>query len=219
MLTTTVLGDPSAVPPPDLVWDGQRGDFALVTSPGQGPRGGLRGGQALATAICMLLFTDAQCDASELTFEMRGDRRGWVGDCFDLDAGAGETALGSKLWLYRRSPLVADTGRKIEDEARRCLQTLIDPQQACVRIDVAAVVDGVAGRVALSINLYGQDGSQIFAARFDDLWQAVARVEAPLAAWPPNHTPARPSQSLAGVDGALLVPQTSGVPGEGFNVL
>ena len=180
-ITTRVITDPTAVPPPDIIWiDGIRGDFQIVAAPGQGPRGGLRGGQALASAICLCLFTDTQCDPSELTIFMRGDSRGWAGDGFDIDAGAGERPLGSKLWLYRRSELVAETGRKIEDECRRCLQTLID-QKACVRIDAAATVDAPNGRVGVVISLYGDDGAQIFAAKFDDLWQALDGVSNPIS--------------------------------------
>jgi phage gp46-like protein len=171
-ITTRVVADPQAIPAPDIIWDGVRGDFALVSAAGQGPRGGLRGGQAFATAVCLLLFTDAQIDDSELTIFMQGDKRGWAGDGFDIDATAGETALGSKLWLYRRAELVAETGRAIEDETRRVLQTLLD-QKACARIDVAATVDAPNGRVALQIDIYGDDGARVFAQKFDDLWQAM----------------------------------------------
>ena len=180
-ITTRVLADPAAIPAPDIIWiDGVRGDFQIVSAPGQGPRGGLRGGQALASAICLLLFTDAQCDETELTPFSGGDRRGWVGDGFDLDAGAGEGPLGSKLWLFRRSALVDETGRAIEDECRRCLQTLI-AQKACARIDVAATVDAPNGHVGVVIDLYGEDGAQIFAAKFDDLWQALNGVQHPIS--------------------------------------
>jgi phage gp46-like protein len=172
-ISTRVLAEPAAIPPPDIVWNGLRGDFALVSGTGQGPRGGLRGGQAFATAVALLLFTDAQCADSELTIFMAGDRRGWAGDGFDLDATAGETPLGSKLWLYRRSELTDETGRKIEDEARRVLQTLID-QQACARIDLAAAVDAPGGRVMLDIEIYGKTGAKLFAKKFDDLWQAMS---------------------------------------------
>jgi phage gp46-like protein len=172
-ISTRVLAEPTAVPAPDIVWDGRRGDFAIVSGAGQGPRGGLRGGQAFATAVCLLLFTDVQCDESELTSFMAGDRRGWAGDGFDIDAAVGETALGSKLWLYRRSELTDETGRKIEDEARRVLQSLID-QQACARIDLAASVDAPGGRVTLDIEIYGEDGARLFARKFDDLWQAMS---------------------------------------------
>jgi phage gp46-like protein len=172
-ITTRALSDPQAIPAPDIIWNGVRGDFALAVAPGHGPRGGLRGGEAFATAVCLLLFTDAQIDDSELTVFMGGDRRGWAGDGFDIDATAGETALGSKLWTYRRAVLVAETGHAVEDEARRVLQTLID-QKACARIDAAATVDAPNGRLTLALDFYGEDGARVFALKFDDLWQAMS---------------------------------------------
>lgn len=156
--------------PPDIVWDGFRGDFALVDGPDQGPDGGLKSGQQLATAVAMLLFTDARADATDLRFEHAGDRRGWVGDGFDI--ASGETELGSRLWLFRRHELIAETGRLIEDEALRALQPLID-QQAVVSIRAAAEVDAGAGRIALALDLFGRNGERVYHARFDDLWKAL----------------------------------------------
>lgn len=163
--------------PPDIVWDGYRGDFALVTADNHGPAGGLRSGQQLATAVLMLLFTDARAAPEDIRFEHAGDRRGWVGDGFDL--APGETELGSRLWLYRRHELTDETARLIEDEALRALQPLID-QQAVVTINARAEADKVAGTVALALDLFGRNGDRVYQARFDDLWKAIDGVSAPL---------------------------------------
>ncbi|MCW2276384.1 hypothetical protein GJ654_18830 [Rhodoblastus acidophilus] len=166
-ITTRVLTTKNAVPPPDIVWNGVRGDFALAAD------GGLRGGETFASAVCMLLFSDAACEKSDLTMFDNGDRRGWIGDAFDIDAGAGEGPMGSLLWRFRRSELVAETGYKVEDAARSALRPLIT-QKACARIDVSAEVDAPAGLIRLFVTIYGEDGGVMWAARFDILWQAIA---------------------------------------------
>lgn len=171
LITVTPLSDAGVeVLPPDIVWDGVRGDFALAAGGTEGPAGGLRAANPLATAVLMLLFTDARAEAYELRFEHRGDRRGWVGDGFDVDVAAGEAPLGSKLWLYRRHELTELTGLEVAAEAERALQPLI-AQGAVVRVAATAEIDKVAGRLSLKINLYGRDGREAYAAQYDVLWR------------------------------------------------
>lgn len=170
-LTVTPLEDAGvAVLPPDIVWNGFVGDFAISTKPADGGVGGLVARNPIETAVLLLLFTDAQADPTDLTFEQHGDRRGWVGDGFDVDTANGEAPLGSRLWLFRRSVLNAGTLQAIEDEARRALQPLID-QQVVVRIDVSGSTDPASNRLILAVNLYGRDGTKVYAARFDPLWK------------------------------------------------
>lgn len=165
---------------PDIIWDGQTGDFALVTKPGQGSRGGLRAGEAIATAVLIQLFTDKRVKKSDLRFEHHGDQRGWVGDGFDVDANHGEAELGSRLWLFRRASLTTKTAREVEDAAREALQVLLN-QAVAVRADVNATSDIVAGRLVLDISLFGKRGERVFAARFNDLWSFFDGVQKPLA--------------------------------------
>lgn len=170
-LTLTPLADAGvSLLPFDIVWDGTRGDFAISGGGDDGPAGGFVSANPLGTAALLLLFTDGRADDQALRFEHRGDRRGWPGDGFDVDEAAGEAPLGSLLWLFRRAALLDVTGQEIEAEALRALRPLIR-QGACATITTAAAVDKAGGRVALSIGLYGRDGAQVYAARFDVLWR------------------------------------------------
>ena len=170
-LTITPLAEAGvAVLPPDIVWSGTVGDFAVSTRPQDGPVGGLVAANPLRTAVLILLFTDARADTAQLRFEHRGERRGWPGDGFDLDRTAGEEPLGSTLWIYRRHELTDDTGRAMAAEAERALQPLL-AQKAVARIEVGFEVDKARGKVVLPIRLYGRDGRQSYAERFDYLWR------------------------------------------------
>ncbi|MGU3539972.1 phage GP46 family protein [Methylobacterium sp. A54F] len=170
-LTLTPLADAGvAVLPPDVLFDGTVGDFAISERPEDGGVGGLVAANPLRTAAILLLFTDARAETWELRFEHRGDRRGWPGDGFDVDTAGGEAPLGSKLWIYRRHELTDETGREMAAEAERALQPLIG-QGAVVRITTAATVDKARGRVLLQVALYGRDGRAVYAPQFDLLWR------------------------------------------------
>lgn len=169
-LTITPLGDAGVVVlPPDIVWDGTSGDFAVSTDQADGGVGGLVARNPYQTAVILLLNSDGQADPSDLHFEFHGDRRGWIGDSFDLDTAAGEAPLGSLLWLLRRSTLNDQTFAAIKAEVLRALNPLI-VQGAAVRIDVeGSTMDKVAGRVSLVIGIYGRDRRQVYAGKFDYL--------------------------------------------------
>lgn len=170
-LTLTPLEDAGVeVLPPDIIWNGFVGDFGVSIDPADGGVGGLVARNPIRTAVLLLLFTDAQAETHDLTFEQHGDRRGWPGDGFDVDVASGEAPLGSRLWLFRRSVINAGTLRAIEDEASRALQPLIT-QGLVVRIDVAGESDPAFNTIRLAVNLYGRDGAKIYAARFDPLWK------------------------------------------------
>ncbi len=170
-LTLTPLADAGvSLLPWDIVWNGTVGDFAVSAGGDDGPAGGLVSANPLRTAVLLLLFSDARADPASLRFEHRGDRRGWPGDGFDVDAAAGEAPLGSLLWLFRRSPLRDATKAQIEAEAQRALKPLIR-QGAVAKITAAAAIDKANGRVALSVGLYARDGSQSYSDKFDILWR------------------------------------------------
>src|SRR5579884_1431994 len=107
---------------PDIVWNGMAGDFAMAAGNADGGAGGFQAQAPVETAVLLCLFTDGEADPSQLTFEMGGDRRGWVGDGFDLDTGAGEAPIGSLFWLYRRHVLDDMTAAELEAEAQRALK-------------------------------------------------------------------------------------------------
>ena len=170
-LTVTPLGDSGVeVLPPDIVWDGRVGDFAISSGGDQGAAGGLVAANPLRTAVLLLLFSDARAEGHELRQEHGGDARGWVGDGFDVDLARSEAPLGSKLWLYRRHDLTDLTGMEMAAEVERALQPLID-QRAAVRVTAIPEVRKAEGIVAMTINLYGRDGREAYAERFDPLWR------------------------------------------------
>lgn len=170
-LTLTPLADEGvSVLPFDIVWNGISGDFAVSAGGDDGPAGGLVAANPLRTAVILLLFSDARADPSTLRFEHRGDRRGWPGDGFDVDTAAGEAPLGSWLWLYRRAALLDATADEIAAEAERALQPLIR-QGAAVRVETSAIADKAGGRVSLTVGVYGRDGQNVYADKFDILWR------------------------------------------------
>lgn len=157
---------------PDIVWDfaSQMGDFALADPDEKQNHNGLRAKAAIATAATICLMTDARVDPSELR---DGDtNRGWHGDSYDLDGDAGETPIGSKLWLLRRRSLgEPDLPRIAEDYARESLQTLID-QGAVAAVTAAATRNGL-NRLDLDIQLTDKAGVVVFDRRFAILWDQI----------------------------------------------
>jgi phage gp46-like protein len=152
-----------AVLPPDILWSQTIGDIAL------GGRGGLASDDSIRTAVILCLFTDARASDDEMRPEFAGDARGWIGDGFDVDAGRFETALGSKLWLYRRHELTDETARLVAAEAKRALQPLVR-QGVAVRVATVAEAQKAEGRIALSVQVVGSDGAVLADERFDILW-------------------------------------------------
>jgi phage gp46-like protein len=181
LLTLTPLADAGVVTlPPDLVWlkaDGSRagtgygvrGDFAVSVSAADGP-GGLEAKSPLQTAVIALLFTDVRVEGYEIDAGRAGDQRGWPGDGFDVDAAAGEQPLGSKLWLLRRMDLNDQTAMWAQAEAKRALAPL-KTQGLCVKIEAKATPDFANDTLWLAIALYGRDGAQIYASKFDLIWK------------------------------------------------
>ena len=181
LITLTPLADAGVVAlPPDIVWlkadgtpagtrSGVVGDFGISVAVEDGP-GGLVAKDPIRTAVILLLFTDCRVEGYEIDAGRAGDQRGWPGDGFDLDTDNGEQALGSKLWLLRRMDLNDQTALWAQAEAKRALAPLIR-QGACVRVDAVAVPDYEHDAMALTIALYGRDGSAVFNAKFDLLWK------------------------------------------------
>lgn len=171
MLTITPLETAGVeLLPPDIVWNGVAGDFVLAN-------GTLQSSDPIKTAVVMLLFTDARGSDDQMRRADETDKRGWVGDGFDVDRARGETDLGSRLWLLRREALTEAIARDFQDEATRALQPLI-AQGAVVRIDVTAeaITEPPGNLLRLLVNLYGRDGARRYADRFDILWDAASAV-------------------------------------------
>ncbi|MDI7924606.1 phage GP46 family protein [Ferirhizobium litorale] len=160
---------------PDLGWNGVFGDLILNALTHEGAPGDLRAEQGLATQVLICLMTDRRVEASELR---DGDEnRGWVGDSFDMMDG--ETPLGSRLWLLRRSALYPGIEVKAEDYAREALQPLID-QGAASRVDVTATANHSANRLDLAVTVYGRNGTEAYSSKFELLWRQIDGVANPL---------------------------------------
>ncbi|MEE7460694.1 hypothetical protein MFUR16E_04770 [Methylobacterium fujisawaense] len=170
--------------PPDIVWlradgtpvapgeYGVRGDFAVASTQAQGGAGGLVARMPLASAVHLLLWTDAAPPPELLRrFGLR-DARGWPGDGFDVDTANGEQALGSYFWVYRRAELSVQIGLELQAEAKRALSPLLR-QGAVARIVAVCTIDEVHDRAALDVGLYARDGTTLYAKRFDPLWDLV----------------------------------------------
>ena len=159
---------------PDLGWDGIVGDLILNPLDHVEAPGDLRAEQGLATQVLICLMTDRRVEASELR---DGDEnRGWIGDSFDVVDG--ETPIGSRLWLLRRSSLYPGIEIKAQDYAREALQPLID-QGAVAKIDVTATVG--TNRLDLAVALYGRNGAQVYSSKFELLWRQIDGVGNPLS--------------------------------------
>jgi phage gp46-like protein len=162
---------------PDLVLDGYGVADLAVNSllTGDNP-GDFQCGQGLRTQVIIALLTDARVETSEL--RSGDENRGWIGDTFDTMAG--ETPIGSKLWLLRRSSLYDGIEIWAELYARMALKTLID-QGACVRVDVKAASDRAKNTLTLDVSLYGRDGAAVYQDRFELLWRQVHALDGTLA--------------------------------------
>tara|TARA_R110002020_G_scaffold471284_1_gene698217 strand:- start:12782 stop:13318 length:537 start_codon:yes stop_codon:yes gene_type:complete len=173
---TPIEGEREPYRSPDLIWSGNAGDIAINALSHTGAPGDLRAEQGLATQVLICLMTDRRVEASELR---DGDyNRGWIGDSFDLEAG--ETALGSRLWLLRRSAIFEGIEVTVEDYVREALQPLID-QGVVVSVDVSVSVDRPANRIDYLVTLYDRAGGRIYEGKFNLLWRQINGVADPLA--------------------------------------
>jgi phage gp46-like protein len=139
--------------------------------------GGLQATSELATAVYLMLFSDAYVAPDHpLAYLADGDNRGWWGDGIDVDASLGEGPLGSLLWLLERAPLVA-AGVPIEQWAQSLALSALAPLQAqgaVAKIVASATVNTAYGRVELSVALYGSDGALAYSGMFWLAWQQLA---------------------------------------------
>ena len=92
------------------------------------------------TAILYSLFGERRASGSEVV-EARF-RRGWIGNADDFENG-------SKLWLFSQARLTRDILNRIQDEAKKSLEWLVEDDLAVSIDDVIATVNG--GRVFVDI--------------------------------------------------------------------
>lgn len=165
----------------DTVWSADRiaiensADWVLAGADEPSNRGGLQAKAGLATAAVLCLFTDRRCPPDHpLAYLADGDPRGWWGDAVDVDAAAGETELGSLLWLLARAPLTGPKGEEMrrwaEVFAAEALETL-RTQGVVARIACVATLNEARERVELQVGLYASDGTTLFDRRFEQIWE------------------------------------------------
>jgi phage gp46-like protein len=167
----------------DSIWSPQQGeaDWALAGADEPQNTGGLRAKAALHTSVIIALFTDRRMpDDHPLRYLIDdGDQRGWFGDAIDVRADLFEDAMGSLLWIFQRAQLTEDIRKWVEALALEALQPLIR-QGVAVRIDAQAVAHFAVGRIDLTIQIYGRDGSRIYDEKFGDIWQQSVTSPKPL---------------------------------------
>lgn len=156
--------------PPDIIWAGVNGDFRICADPRDGGVGGFVAGNPLATAVLILLFSDARIDPQAVGLSDESDPRGWPGDGFDVDAVAGEGPMGSQLWRLRREVVETGTLRDAEQMVRDALAPLIR-QGICDRVEAVATFVPLADRMTVRVVIYERERA-IFQQAYDTLWGA-----------------------------------------------
>lgn len=178
--------DEGSSPQPILLWDSiwspwkGQADWGLAGPTETQNQGGLQAQGALGTAVILSLFTDKRIATNHPLFYLveDGDPRGWFGDGVDIDAAAGETDMGSLLWVFARATLTDDIIRWVEAIALDALAPLIF-QGVATKIDATATANKAANRCDLLIKIYGQDGSQVYSQQFADIWQQAVTSPKP----------------------------------------
>ena len=170
----TRISDPVALfqgVAPDVVWDGQKGDLALAPPDNAANPAGLLADAPLYTAIVLCLFTDARIPPDPLD-PAQVDLRGWPGDGFDVQAEAGEAALGSTFWEAYRYPVNAENARRIEMAGRAALQPLV-AQNILGSVAVAATPRRAENRFDITYTLKSVSGTILYSGPFAGLWQGL----------------------------------------------
>ena len=172
---------------PFLAWDsdwvqgelspeGGFADWALASATEVGNAGGLKAVAGLHTAIVLCLFTDKR--APDYLNLGDDEPRGWWGDSVDVRTDLFEQELGSLLWtVLERGTLSNETALTVVDMAHEALQVLID-QGAVARFDIKAQAMEAQGWLEMSIDAFAQDGAQIYAQKFENIWRQVAQLAA-----------------------------------------
>jgi len=111
------------------------------------------------TAILYSLFGERRASSSEVS-EARL-RRGWIGSEFS------DFENGSKLWLLSQARITRTILSRVEDEAAKALQWLVDDGLAVAISDVTATVSD--GNVELELTI--ERSTDNVERRFFELWQ------------------------------------------------
>lgn len=132
--------------------------------------------QALATAVCIALGTNALAsDTDILPDPDSSDRCGWWGD-LDAELIWNGWPIGSKLWLLRRSKITPASAQQgstltmVENYIRVCIQPFVD-RRICSAFDaIATRVD--TQRIDALVRLYRGSAKPI-ELQYEILWDAM----------------------------------------------
>src|SRR5580765_834654 len=110
--------------------------------------GGIKGDQALLTAIALALFTDRYSTSPRL--RAGPDPRGWWGDGLDQQ---GQPPLGSGIWVYFNGVLTNQVAQEVRAATLEALQPLLVKKGGPVaRFDVVTFADTANGRLDVQIS-------------------------------------------------------------------
>lgn len=119
--------------------------------------------ESFDTAILYSLFGERRATADEMPTPQL--RRGWIGNDADFENG-------SKLWLFTQARLTRTNLNRIEDEAKKALQWLVDDGLAVAIDDVRAYV--ASGRPFLDVTI--RTSRDNIANNTFDLWELTGRA-------------------------------------------
>lgn len=125
----------------------------------------LKGGEDLATAVLISIFTDRVANSDDPIPDGSGDPRGWWAD-------AGERyPIGSRLWLLERAKQTAETAARAKDYIVEAVQWLIND-------GVAATIDVTTAwiaptRLGAQVVVNRHDGTSV-ALNFANVWQEIS---------------------------------------------
>jgi phage gp46-like protein len=124
-------------------------------------RGDIETDSFFDTAILYSLFGERRAVESEISQPEL--RRGWIGnEGKDYENGSG-------LWIYSQSKLTRSAINRIEDEAKKSLQWLVDDGFAVAITDVSVTLNN--GRVAVELTIR-RTPSEV-ERRYFELWNAT----------------------------------------------
>jgi phage gp46-like protein len=115
------------------------------------------------TSLLYSIFGERRASSDEVVDPRL--RRGWIGNAEDFENG-------SKIWLFSQSRLTRDTLNRIEDEAQKALQWLVDDGFAVSIDQVTATLS--KGRVNLDITI--RRSRDRIVRRFFVLWENTGRA-------------------------------------------
>jgi phage gp46-like protein len=115
------------------------------------------------TSILYSLFGERRASPDEMVEPQL--RRGWIGNSPDFENG-------SKLWLLRQARLTRDNLNRVQDEAAKALQWLVDDGYAVSIDEVSATFKGGAVNLSLTIRR-SRDRVE---RKFYTLWENTGRA-------------------------------------------